>query len=576
MLFTSRALAGGVNFTSCLANVQNFYNDTSNQKYANYSQLNNSLLDNNGFPVAFADIFTSTAITYTVCTNWCGSGDESFEWTNFSQQFSAWLLPYLALLSQLPFGARYRSDNLMSAVLTAGSPTLAGYTLFCTMLNTRWISQSFESVRKFPNTAQAARVLSNLQQVPLRVNPHSAMLSSLVVLPENDQWWSEFSESLNYKNTWSISAAVSIAWVIVAYALTVADSLANVNDNIDSVGQSIGTAFLWLIPVVIGWQQLSPKCDFDRLSRAFDHSEAKAYIATHHGSVKVGELTEERAISIGPEAMEDVMSPDEDATPPIFNYSRVFGWSRSAEEVLRAFQYASKRAFVHKPVDPEREWEVGDGESIHPGNRHGAPYDVEMYCGRMRFEPSSWGSGVWGRIVFASVAGLMLQWGTTGGAVMMVWFTPTTKLGCRSFSYLIYGALSTIIWMLMLASSIAAHHASSFHWNEHKRYRDAAFHTWKTVADVLRWSGKALAVLNSLILCAIPILQFSNVFNNCYCNSSVMGRGPDRAYNVINLTDTSETQILWIVALVVASLCSIAFVAIFNLLTDTLAFNRDS
>ncbi|KAE9383565.1 hypothetical protein BT96DRAFT_1032018 [Gymnopus androsaceus JB14] len=39
------------------------------------------------------------------------------------------------------------------------------------------------------------------------------LLTSLIVLPENDEWWKELSEHLDYTYTWSISAATSIAWV---------------------------------------------------------------------------------------------------------------------------------------------------------------------------------------------------------------------------------------------------------------------------------------------------------------------------------------------------------------------------
>jgi hypothetical protein len=51
------------------------------------------------------------------------------------QKFSAWLLPWLALLSQLPFGATHRLDNFVSVLLAVGSPTLAAYSLTLTVLN---------------------------------------------------------------------------------------------------------------------------------------------------------------------------------------------------------------------------------------------------------------------------------------------------------------------------------------------------------------------------------------------------------------------------------------------------------
>jgi len=68
--------------------------------------------DYNG--VLVADPAQAVGLTYSACKQWCGSGQEKFSWSVFSQQFSAWLLPWLALVSQLPFGAESRLDNLIS------------------------------------------------------------------------------------------------------------------------------------------------------------------------------------------------------------------------------------------------------------------------------------------------------------------------------------------------------------------------------------------------------------------------------------------------------------------------------
>jgi hypothetical protein len=65
------------------------------------------LLDGNGHPVS--NIADATAISYSLCTSFCGSGP--FQWPVLSQDFSSWLLPSLALVSQLPFGAEERLDS---------------------------------------------------------------------------------------------------------------------------------------------------------------------------------------------------------------------------------------------------------------------------------------------------------------------------------------------------------------------------------------------------------------------------------------------------------------------------------
>jgi len=116
------------NFSNCLANVQHGL-------YGFGMDIGGT--DSHGRPV---DVSTAVGITYSLCIKACGSDQEPFNWTVFSQQFSAWLLPWLALVSQLPFGANDKLDNLESMLLTVGSPTLAAYSLALTVLNGRWIA----------------------------------------------------------------------------------------------------------------------------------------------------------------------------------------------------------------------------------------------------------------------------------------------------------------------------------------------------------------------------------------------------------------------------------------------------
>jgi len=222
----------------------------------------------------------AVGITYSLCIKACGSDQEPFNWTIFSQQFSAWLLPWLALVSQLPFGANDKLDNLESMLLTVGSPTLAAYSLALTVLNGRWIAQRFAEYR-YPNVRNAIHILSSLQQSPLKVETKDGLLASLIVLPQNDEWWSELIVWINYTHTWSISAVNNIAWVVVAYIFTLIDSfIGGVTNFINSNGQAVGSLWLWLLPIVIGWLQISPKCDSKRLSSAIERANKIAHFAT--------------------------------------------------------------------------------------------------------------------------------------------------------------------------------------------------------------------------------------------------------------------------------------------------------
>ncbi|KAE9382354.1 hypothetical protein BT96DRAFT_298587, partial [Gymnopus androsaceus JB14] len=380
--------------------------------------------------------------------------------SDFSNQFSAWLLPWLALLSQLPFGANDNLENLISVVLTIGSPVLAAYSAALTVLNGRWIARRF-SGSTYPNTYYAVRTLSSLQQAPIILDKNrDALLASLIVLPENDEWWKELLDHLNYTYTWSISAATSIAWVLIAYVFTVIDSLFDVSSEIQVNGQGVGSAWLWLLPVVIAWLQISPKCDSIRTRDALRRANHIVYVATPEGLPKrAGLVSDHRAVFLN--EAEDVLHNDQRCTSPIYNYARLYSWTAAVEEISDYFHEATRRSRLFQPVNSNKPWVSGDRNSpLKDENRVGTSSQVVEYCTSFFPRRSRWGSGIWGRIVIASILALILQWGTAGAAIFVTWETPTRGLGCRSGSYLLYAIVSTIVWVLLIFANILSHYST--------------------------------------------------------------------------------------------------------------------
>ncbi|KAJ7175939.1 hypothetical protein C8R46DRAFT_75120 [Mycena filopes] len=147
------SVLASVDFDQCFTDIRNGTHGTTGGR------------DNRGNPVAIAD---ATSITYELCIRACGTGPAAFSWSAFSQQFSAWLLPWLALLSQFPFGSRYKWDNLMAALLALGSPCLAIYSLTLTVLTTKTLRRRFDNL-EYPNSRHAALILSSLQQTPIKL-----------------------------------------------------------------------------------------------------------------------------------------------------------------------------------------------------------------------------------------------------------------------------------------------------------------------------------------------------------------------------------------------------------------------
>ena len=543
----------------------------------------------------------AVALTYKACLEWCGDGWESFNWSVFSQQFSAWLLPWLALISQLPFGAETHLDNLLSGefpsnarhhilpiyyhvpvVLTVGSPTLAAFSLALTALNTRWTHNRFSDIQS-PNSKKAAKALVFLQQVPLCLITHDGFLASLIVLTESDDWWDSLVDRLEQTHTWTIAAATSIAWVIVAFAFTITDSLMNLGEDVNSNGQGVGSLWLWLIPMIVGSLWV-PVCSYDKLNAAICKTNGLASVVARNNLPQINgppNLGIPRPVThaLGVQAVEkckkgEVFTKYATRTAPVFNYSRVWEWSSVVETVAQAFERMYENAGNHVPAYSGKERVSQEDKRLgyHHDNMTETVAQVQNYCGfpvqvhEEFLQPAPPGMGK--RIFIASVAALGLQWGTTVSAAIVVVFTPTFGLGCRSGSYLLYGVISTIIWLMLLLSSCLAHYANTRHNGDAPP--SSGFNSVnlaKGLATFLRRLSVLIAGCNAIFVILACVSQFSNLYSTCYCNSSVLGRGSQHAYNIIAAGyDYDRMEAAWIGGVVLASVCVILFLLFLHLI----------
>lgn len=183
-----------------------------------------------------------------------------------------------------------------------GSPTLAAYSLAITVVDSHWTFRKFMTI-KYPNRKHAAIILTSLQQLPLTINSgeKGGLVASLIVLPENDKWWAEMVEGLDYSFTWSIANASSIAWVTIAFIFTVIDSFAKLGQDISDSVQSVGLIWLWLLPIVVGWL-LYPVCARSKLVYTLKQANKSAYVADSVSDpvLASSRKSELQAISVSP------------------------------------------------------------------------------------------------------------------------------------------------------------------------------------------------------------------------------------------------------------------------------------
>ena len=276
LFFTS--LVAAVDFTQCLADFKTNPNATGG-------------VDSHGHNVSAAD---AVGLTYRTCAERCGTSAEAFNWRQFAQAFALWLLPWLALVNQLPFGSenyvddfvsgRYSSrsslvssltrkyHHTLSVVMTVGSPALAAYSLAITSFNAQAV---YRRAIRIPHREKAgvARALLALQQTPLELTGDKRIIRSAL---SNDRWRQEILERLNKRHTWSFAIASSIAWAVAPFIFTLIDAFVSIHDTDGHAadGQAASTIWVWMPCLVIGWLWVP----------IFSHGEVKA--ALRHANFK--------------------------------------------------------------------------------------------------------------------------------------------------------------------------------------------------------------------------------------------------------------------------------------------------
>jgi len=143
------------------------------------------------------------------------------------------------------------------------------------------------------------------------------------------------------------------------------------------------------------------------------------------------------------------------------------------------------------------------------------------------------------------------------------------KIGCRSMGYLIYGALSTLAWMMLLSSSILAHYSSASYYR--RMPTSLSDRIAMAFSHGLRRMGKLLAIINTFVVILASVFQYSGFYDRCFCNSSVFSRGT-AGYNVIieTVAQAAQAKSSWIGALVLACGSCAAFLCLINLLLDSI------
>jgi hypothetical protein len=445
-------------------------------------------------------------------------------------------------------------------------------------------------------------LLQEAQQVPLRASQERGWLSSLIVGPKNQAWWRNVQRRLTRTRrgvTFSLVAQITAAGV--AWLFTVSSGfIESRGDRLVANQLGSGTLWLWLIPVIMGWITVGTQLGSDSIDEALRSDVAyRAKEPPIASDASVTEKGEQRAImvrsglAVQPHRAQtnhaafevppvtnlelprwlgaDIMG-DEKREGPIFNYARVFTWWQLAQTIETALTRTVNNIATGQTCKPAQEkvvTKLWNHDRRPEENLAGDSYTTAQYCGLDLThgqivaypEWSEISANVWKRIVIASLVAVFVQWGTTGPAILIAFYTPTKGVGCRTAGYLLYGGLATLVWLFLQASMMFSHAALLRYQREHRQAPSMDFrrpsiaspaqptsgpqgYERTTVHSILcglavttRLLGKTIAVGNTIWLVLTALLQYTGVYDRCYCRGNQTGLGLHGGWLVLFKTE---------------------------------------
>ena len=483
-------------------------------------------------------------------------------------------------------------DDVLSFLITIGSPALAAYSLQITHLNARWITMEFLDV-EYPNSKSISTVLSAFHHVPIQISHHPPLLHSLIVLHENDQFWSHLLEAAKKTRRWSIPLAINFILVIFAVLLTTFNAMYSPSPG--DIGYAIAATWTFLLPLIIGWLRVGCEPEPNHLKDSLTAANQNVWVATGQRGQPVNHPLAIEFMNAGDV---DLARRDELRTSPVFNYSRAFVSPLAAELVLGLAKNAAANAEQRIPVDRSTPaWVEDERNTIPAGNRIGTDREVTEYCTRVlpRPElnsssatqpdvqspeanrapspllplhdpylviqnPSRWATGIWKRVVISAVLAVGLQWGTVGAAVLINYVAPPAGLGCRALSFLLYCAAGTVSFFLFLASSILAHMSRPLQAQGHEGDRLWLRDCQMAGAIICRWLGKFVAILSAAGILVVCFFQVTGAFDNCFCSSTTFNKGRNSVvFQTLNYVIVPYISRVWIGGFAMTFLTAVLF-----------------
>lgn len=233
-------------------------------------------------------------ISVDTCFDTCSNITSDFQFADFSAAFTNWLLPWLALIAQLPFQTDGPFNDLMSILLAVGSPALITYSLVVTIFNRSRIAEKFKQLKDdaqnsmvknvyhhmIPRLDIACYILQESQQTPMRTWEANGWLSSLIIIDENQPWWESVRKSLSStRRGVTTSLIAQNLFAVVAWLFTIIAAFDSLGDPTTALSISSSSIWLWMLPICTGWVAVGTQSDKGTVADALLGSQALCFRA---------------------------------------------------------------------------------------------------------------------------------------------------------------------------------------------------------------------------------------------------------------------------------------------------------
>ncbi|KAF1362030.1 hypothetical protein EJ07DRAFT_109422 [Lizonia empirigonia] len=526
----------------------------------------------------------STQITYEGCVALCGHGNEYYTWPVISATLTTWILPILGTLLQAPFESNAFWRTIKACNRWIGSPisslaailwdiSISGKcALFVDLAvpyNDRPDQQS-----EFASMRDSIYILMNLNQYKMKpvismTREAEGLLRILLFSKElrllgtgttlSEKRLKLARDLRNNRRRGVVPIFLSTLWFVLALGISIEAAFGDLGSNLQAHNLAMGLFVSWL-PILILCSIL------DRNPVASDDVQRKLnkLVDLVCDSLLDTETRHEYVASFQdvPQSQQIAYWVEKIAVKAEYIKSDYF--CGFAGQARTRFHYGAAYAIL---IEIEKAYIAEHGRNWLSNAREAR---AALVLGQLD-QGFTWFDG---RQLWTVLASVLLVGGTSVGAFVLSFNTPTVGLGCRTGGYLIFFiiALSVVLKIALLPLRLMPLEQNSKRMDATELAIRTQFITMRNLT-VRNWLQRAfftpLEFANLVWACYLLAAQTIGAFNNCACMTSTWGGfGGYLDFTQVNQANSAAVEEYWIIG--TSTTCIVMFLAMSYIILEWL------